>query len=82
MKAIEISYFWGDKECKPVEIPEGKDPLDIMMELALNEMKIECTEHNDEGVASIEPSEDEIKLFYMDGEVCYYKLIDYTPEEK
>lgn len=70
---INIEYSWGDKE-EPVEVPEGKDAWEFMLELALKECKIECQEHCGEGAIKIIPDEDGIELHYCDGEICYYTI--------
>lgn len=70
---IDIRYSWGDVE-EPVEVPERIDAWQYMLNLALNELKIECQEHCGEGGASIIPKEDSIEVHYIDGKICYYTL--------
>lgn len=70
---IDIRYSWGDEET-PVDVPEGKDAWQFMLELALKEMEIECQEHCGEGIVKIIPDKERIELHYMDGEICYYTI--------
>lgn len=73
-KMIDIRCSWGDDE-KPVEVPDGEDAWQFMLELVVKEAKIECQDYCDEGELKIIPKEDSLELHYMDGEICYYTII-------
>lgn len=73
-KMIDIKYSWGDSE-EPVEIPDGQDAWEFMLELALKEARLECREHFSEGCVRIIPNADNIELHYCNGDICHYSII-------
>lgn len=84
-KWIQIWYSWGDQE-SPVEVPNGTDAWEYMVQLATKESKIELVEHEPDIDVMIQLSRnmDKVTLHYTDGHRCYYLITDvedYDPEE-
>lgn len=72
-KYIGIWYSWGDIEV-PVEVPEGKDAFDYMVELALEEVRITIVEDEEKATIWINEDENVVLNYHYDNEYCYYRI--------
>lgn len=82
-KYIGIWYSCGDVEY-PVEVPEGKDEFDYMLDIAMKEVKVSVIEAEDAvtvGMTEDESGNEIVMLrYHCDDEICYYKIFDSEEE--
>ncbi len=86
MKWIQIWYSWGDQE-SPVEVPEGTDAWEYMVQLATKEARIELVENEPVIDVMLQFAKDmnKVTLYYADGQRCYYLITndeDYDPDNE
>lgn len=78
MYLLKISYSWGDEESDiPMNSNSFEEAWEYAKKLAIDELEIDCTEHECENAISFDKEKGIILIHYIyDDTYCKYDIVE------